>query len=166
MLLQTNKQTIVAEAQTIHPGRTSTHTRTRANTHKHTHIQPPIYHVQVQGIISACGAEAGDLLLLAAGPRPTVAHALDRVRCVCLCVCVHTCVHACACVCAYVLDSVTTAKIACVHDRVMFHIADKATASTQCWAEHVKSVASYLCTTVLTEAVILALTEAVITALT
>lgn len=35
---------------------------------------------QIQGAISACAAEPGDLLLLAAGPKATVATALDRVR--------------------------------------------------------------------------------------
>lgn len=32
------------------------------------------------GVLAATGAQPGDLLLLAAGPRPTVARALDRVR--------------------------------------------------------------------------------------
>jgi len=35
---------------------------------------------QVAAVLSASGAEPGDLLLLAAGPRPVVLRALDRVR--------------------------------------------------------------------------------------
>lgn len=37
-------------------------------------------HAQVQGLLGACGAQPGDLLLLAAGPHAVVARALDRVR--------------------------------------------------------------------------------------
>lgn len=31
-------------------------------------------------MIAACGAQPGDLLLLAAGPKPVVLRSLDRVR--------------------------------------------------------------------------------------